>query len=66
MDLCAAQVLEAWTARFRQEDGFRDHKQCLGMEECHAWTKKPIMRTFQVQLIALSLLRLLQAHVDDA
>jgi hypothetical protein len=32
-DLSAAQVVEAWTARFRQEDGFRDHKQRLGMEE---------------------------------
>ena len=66
LDLSAAEVVEAWTARFRQEDGFRDHKQRLGMEECRAWTKEPILRTFQVQLIALSLLRLLQARVDDA
>jgi DDE superfamily endonuclease len=66
LDLSAAQVVEVWTARFRQEDGFRDHKQHLGMEECRAWTKAPILRTFQVQLVALTLLRLLQAHLDQA
>jgi hypothetical protein len=66
LDLTAAQVVEAWAARFRQEDGFRDHKQRLGMEECRAWTKEPILRTFQVQLVALSLLRLLHARLDQA
>jgi DDE superfamily endonuclease len=66
LDLSAAQVVEAWTARFRQEDGFRDHKQRLGIEECRAWTKAPILRTFQVQLVALTLLRLLQARLDQA
>jgi DDE superfamily endonuclease len=36
LDLSAAQVVEAFTARFRQEDAIRDHKQRLGMEECRA------------------------------
>ena len=66
LDLSAAQVVEAWAARFRQEDGFRDHKQRLGMEECRAWTKEPILRTFQVQLVALTLLRLLQSRLNQA
>ena len=66
VDLSVAQVVEAWTARFRQEDGFRDHKQRLGMEECRAWTKEPILRTFQVQLVTLTLLRLLQTRLDQA
>ncbi|HXH09119.1 MAG TPA: hypothetical protein VNP04_05040 [Alphaproteobacteria bacterium] len=66
LEWSATEMVAAWTARFRQEDGFRDHKQRLGMEECRAWTKEPILRTFQVQLIALSLLRLLQTRVDDA
>jgi hypothetical protein len=65
-DLSAAQVVEAFTARFRQEDGFRDHKQRLGMEECRAWTKEPILRTFQVQMIAMTLLRLMQFRLDTA
>jgi hypothetical protein len=65
LDLTAAQVVEVFTARFRQEDTFRDHKQRLGMEECRAWTKEPILRTFQVQLVALTLLRLLQVRVDQ-
>ena len=66
LDLTAAQVVEVFTARFRQEDGFRDHKQRLGMEECRAWTKEPIVRTFQVQLVALTLLRLLQGRLNQA
>jgi hypothetical protein len=66
LDLSAAQVVEAFAARFRQEDGFRDHKQRLGMEECRAWTKEPVRRTFQVQMLALTLLRLLQCRLDQA
>jgi hypothetical protein len=66
LDLSAAQVVAVFTARFRQEDAFRDHKQRLGLEECRAWTKEPILRTFQVQQVALTLLRLLQARVDQA
>ena len=65
-ELSAAQVLTVNAARFRQEDGFRDHKQRLGMEECHAWTKEPILRTFQVQMLALTLLRLIQFRLDAA
>jgi hypothetical protein len=63
-DLSAAQVLSANAGRFRQEDGFRDHKQRLGMEECRAWTKEPILRTFQIQMLALTLLRLMQFRLD--
>jgi hypothetical protein len=66
LELSAAQVVEVWAARFRHEDGFRDHKQRLGMEDGRAWTKEPILRTFQVQLLAQSLLRLLQARRDQA
>jgi hypothetical protein len=51
-DLSAGQVLSANSGRFRQEDGFRDHKQRLGMEECRAWTKEPVLRTFQIQMVA--------------
>jgi hypothetical protein len=65
LDLSAAQVVEAFAARFRQEDGFRDHKQRLGMEQCRAWTKEPVLRTFQVQMVALTLLRLLQFRLDQ-
>ena len=38
-DLSAGQTLAANAGRFRQEDGFRDHKQRLGMEECRAGPK---------------------------
>jgi hypothetical protein len=65
LDLSTAQVVEAFAARLRQEDGFRDHKQRLGMEECRAWTKEPVRRTFQVQMVALTLLRLLPCRLDQ-
>jgi hypothetical protein len=64
-DLSAGQTLAANAGRFRQEDGFRDHKQRLGMEECRAWTKEPILRTFQVQMVAQTLLRLMQFRLDS-
>ena len=64
LDLSAEQVVEAFAARYRQEDGFRDHKQRLGMEECRAWTKEPVLRTFQVQMVAMTLLRLMQFRLD--
>ena len=62
--LTAAEVVAVFAARFRQEDGFRDHKQRLGMEECRAWTKAPVERTFAVQVVALTLLRLLSRRLD--
>jgi hypothetical protein len=36
------------------------------MEEGRTWTKEPSLRTFQVQLVALTLLRLLQQRLDQA
>jgi hypothetical protein len=62
--LTALAVVEVFAARFRQEDGFRDHKQRLGMEECRAWTQAPVERTFAVQLVAQTLLRLLGGRLD--
>ena len=66
VDLAAAQVVEAWTARFRPADGVRDHKPRLGLEEGRAWTKAPMLRTLQVQLVTLTLLRLRPARLDQA
>ena len=45
---------------------FRDLKQRLGWEECRAWTKNPIVRTTQMQLLTMMLLRLLQFPLDEA
>jgi len=65
-ELTGLQVVELFCARFRQEDGFRDAKQRLGWEECRAWTKQPILRTTQAQLLVLTLLRLLQLRLEAA
>ena len=62
--LSGLQVVELFCARFRQEDGFRDLKQRLGWEECRAWTKKPVLRTAWAQMLAVSLLRLLQFRLE--
>jgi hypothetical protein len=64
LDLSPSQTVATVAARYRQEDGFRDQKQRLGMEECRAWTKEPVLRTFQVQITAQTLLRLLQFRLD--
>ena len=64
LDLTAAQVLEAYAARFRLEDGIRDHKQRMGMEQVRAWTKNPILRTFCMQQLAITLLRLMQWRLE--
>lgn len=65
LQLSPEEVVEAHAGRYRQENGFRDHKQRLGMEECRAWTKEPILRTFNVQMVAQTLLRLLQFKLDE-
>jgi DDE superfamily endonuclease len=65
-ELSGLQVVELFCARYRQEDGFRDLKQRLGWEECRAWTKQPILRTTQAQLLVMSLLRLLQFRLEAA
>jgi DDE superfamily endonuclease len=65
-DLSGLQLLELFGARFREEDGFRDVKQRLGWEECRAWTRLPIVRTTQAQLLVLTLLRLLQFRLEEA
>ena len=47
VELTGLQMVELFTRRFRQEDGFRDLKQRVGWEECRAWTANPIQRTSQ-------------------
>jgi hypothetical protein len=64
-DLRAEQVVDAFAGRFRQENGFRDLKQRLGAEECRAWTKHPVLRTFLVQVVALALMHLLRARLTE-
>jgi hypothetical protein len=66
VELTGLQLVTIFAARFRQEDGFRDLKQRLGWEECRAWTKNPIVRTTQAQLLGMTLLRLLQFRLEAA
>ena len=66
LSLTPEETVSVFAARFRQENGFRDHKQRLGMEECRAWTKEPVLRTFGVQMVAQTLLTLMQFQLDEA
>jgi hypothetical protein len=65
LDWAAAQVVDACAARVRQDDGCRDHTQRLGREACRAWTKAPVRRTFQVQMVALTLRRLWPCRLEQ-
>jgi hypothetical protein len=66
LELSAGQVVEVFTARFRHEAAIRDHTPRLGLAECRAWTTEPILRTFHVQSVAMTLLRPLQTRLDHA
>jgi hypothetical protein len=65
LELSPEQAVAGFAARYCQETGFRDLKQRLGLEECRAWTKQPILRTVQAQLIAAATLRLMQWCLDQ-
>jgi hypothetical protein len=65
-DLSGLPLVELFCARFRQEDALRDLKQRLGWGECRAWTKNPIVRTTQMDLLALTVLRLLPSRLAEA
>jgi hypothetical protein len=64
--LSAAPVVEVFTARVRQEEAIRAHQQRLGMEDGRAWTKEPILRTFQGQRAAMPSLRLRPVRLSRA
>jgi hypothetical protein len=61
----AAQGVDALTARVRHADGCRDHTQRLGLEACRAWTTAPVLRTFQVPLVALPRRRLRPCRLEQ-
>ena len=60
LDLSLSQTVANVAARYRQEDGFRDHKQRLGTEECRAWTKEPVLRIGDTVSLSLAYTRQLQ------
>ena len=63
--LMGLQMVELFAARFRQEDGFRDLKQRLGLGGVPGVDgQDPIERTSQVQWVTMSLLRLLQFRLE--
>jgi hypothetical protein len=64
--LQAEQVLEFYAARFAQEDAHRDLKQHLGLGASQGRLKNAVLRTLQLRLIGMTLLRLFGAALDLA
>ena len=60
------QVVEFYAARFAQEDAHRDLKQQLGLGAGQGRLKSVVLRTFQLRLLAMTLLRVLGAALDLA
>ena len=66
LHLKAQQVVEFYAARFTQEDAHRDLKQQLGLGAGQGRLKNVVLRTFQLRLLAMTLLRVLGAALDLA
>ena len=64
LDLQGQEVVELYAARFAQEDAHRDLKQQLGLGTCQGRLKNCVLRTMQMRLITMTLLRRLQERLD--
>jgi len=66
LGLKAKQALELYAARFSQEDAHRDLKQQLGLGYSQGRLKNVVLRTFQLRLAEMTLLRVLGQRLDLA
>ena len=66
LGLKAKQVVEFYAARFVQEDAHRDLKQQLGLGAGQGRLKSVVLRTLQLRLLAMTLLRVMGAALDLA
>jgi hypothetical protein len=64
LELEAQEVVELYAARFAQEDAHRDLKQQLGLGTCQGRLKNSVLRTFQLRLVTMTMLRALQELLD--
>ena len=64
LGLTAEQVVELYAARFVQEDAHRDLKQHVGLGVCQGRLKNVVLRTFQLRLAAMTLMRLVAKRLD--
>jgi len=66
LGLNAEQVVELYAARFSQEDAHRDLKQHMGLAAGQGRLKSVVLRTFQLRLAAMTLLRALGQRLNLA
>jgi len=64
LELGAEDVIEIYAARFRQEDAHRDLKQIFGFGQGQGRLKNVVIRTMQLRLIEMTLLRILAIQLD--
>lgn len=64
LGLMPEQVIEFYAARFAQEHAHRDLKQHLGLGAGQGRLKNVVLRTFQLRLLGMTLLRVLGAALD--
>jgi len=62
----AEELVELYAARFAQEDAHRDLKQHLGLGAGQGRVKDVVLRTFQLRLLTMTLLRVLGTALDLA
>ena len=65
LDLCPEDVMEIYAARFCQEDAHRDLKQLCGFGTGQGRLKNVVIRTMQLRLIEMTLLRILSTQLGQ-
>lgn len=66
LGLSARQVLEIYAARFAQEDAHRQLKQQLGQGTEQGRRKNVVLRSFQLRLLALTLVHLMRKKLNES
>lgn len=66
LQLEAEEVVEFYATRFAQEDAHRDLKQQIGLGAGQGRLKNVVLRTFQLRLLGMTLLRVLGAALNLA
>ena len=65
LDICPEDVVEIYATRFCQEDAHRDLKQICGFGSGQGRLKNVVIRTMQLRLLEMTLLRILSIQVGE-
>ncbi len=65
LDICPEDVVEIYATRFCQEDAHRDLKQICGFGSGQGRLKNVVIRTMQLRLLEMTLLRILSIQIGE-